>query len=634
MAQLLQYFILIPLAAVLICLLFSKRKEKNISRTAIATTFLHFIGIFGFIVYWLLNGYPVLDIKELILFKAQNIEIFIDFYFDKTTAVYAFVGSLLTWLVCIFSRYYLHREPGFKRFFLTILLFFASYNMVIFAGNLETLFIGWELLGICSFLLIAFYRNRDLPVKNGIKIISFYRLGDICLILAMWMTYQLWDANISFSQLNNEAAVQSHLVEHGGYGVFLAIMILIAAAIKSAQLPFSTWLPRAMEGPTSSSALLYGSLSVHIGVFLLIRTFPYWENILLMKGGVIFIGAATAIFASGMARVQSTVKSQVAYASITQIGLMFISVALGWHVLALIHFAGNAFLRTYQLLVAPSVLNYSIHEMMFNSPARRQMNKQGFLGRIQNSIYVLSIKEWNLDNLFRRTLWNPFKQLGIKLLPLPAKAGLVLFFIFFLFGMYCDLYPEKIAAGLYVYLPLLFSLLALLVALLAFAERLEARKAWTYIIGAQILLAISMTIFHENFGRNYILPYLIGAIIPAVTGYFCLSGIRRKERSIGLGRFHGHILEHPRLAFVFFLSCLGLLGFPFTLSFIGVDLFFSQIHKQEVLLVIFVALTFILMELAVIRIYARVFLGPHQKNYHSLLPVQSKANQSASSFEL
>ena len=309
---------------------------------------------------------PVLDIKQVVLFKAGNIEIFIDFYFDKVTAVYAFVGSLMSWLVLIFSRFYLHREPGFKRFFATILLFFASYNVVIFAGNLETLIHRLGSLGICSFLLIAFYRDRYLPVKNGMKIISLYRLGDICLILAMWMMHQLWHANITFLQLNDQPVVERHLQEHGGYGVFLAIMLLIAAAIKSAQLPFSSWLPRAMEGPTTSSAIFYGSL---IG--------PYWRipviadlSLLAKYSGdqdqhYYYRIAATAMVASATARVQSTVKTQIAYASITQIGLMFIEVALGWHVLALIHFAGNAFLRTYQLLVSPSVLNYSIHDMMF-----------------------------------------------------------------------------------------------------------------------------------------------------------------------------------------------------------------------------------------------------------------------------
>ena len=189
------------------------------------------------------------------------------------------MGSFLGLLVTIFSRFYMHREDGFKRFFNTVLLFFLGYNIVIFAGNFETLFIGWEFLGICSFLLIAFYRDRYLPVKNGLKVISLYRLGDICLILAMWMSHHLWHENITFLKLNDALLVAAHLREHEWYAVFIALMIVLGAAAKAAQFPFSSWLPRAMEGPTTSSAIFYGSLSVHLGVFLLIRTYAYWESI-------------------------------------------------------------------------------------------------------------------------------------------------------------------------------------------------------------------------------------------------------------------------------------------------------------------------------------------------------------------
>src|SRR6202008_529550 len=102
-------------------------------------------------------------------------------------------------------------------------------------------------------------------------------IGDVGLILAMWMAHHLWHANITFMQLRNDGLVHSELESHTLIGVFISLMILITAAVKSAQLPFSSWLPRAMEGPTPSSAIFYGSLSVHMGVFLLMRTFPFWE---------------------------------------------------------------------------------------------------------------------------------------------------------------------------------------------------------------------------------------------------------------------------------------------------------------------------------------------------------------------
>lgn len=144
-------------------------------------------------------------------------------------------------------------------------------------GNMVAGFLGWEVLGISSFLLISFYRERYLPSKNAVKIFSIYRIGDVGILLAMWLSHHLWHANITFQQLAEAAAVQAHLREHSWIGVIISLMILLAAIAKSAQFPFSSWLPRAMEGPTPSSAIFYGSLSVHMGLFLMIRTFPFWK---------------------------------------------------------------------------------------------------------------------------------------------------------------------------------------------------------------------------------------------------------------------------------------------------------------------------------------------------------------------
>ena len=230
----------------LVSMFFPRKKEKAISFTAIATVVAHLLSYLPFVVYWLANGYPLLDIKHIVFFKSNNIEIFIDLYFDRITAVYAFVGSALALLVTIFSRYYIHRDGGFKRYFNTMLLFFLAYNLVIFSGNFETLFIGWEILGVCSFWLITFYRDRDLPAKNGLKVISDYRWGEICLILTMWMSHHLWHENIIFSKFLDTELIQKHILEYNWYAVFSAAMILIAALTKLAQIPFSSWLPRAM----------------------------------------------------------------------------------------------------------------------------------------------------------------------------------------------------------------------------------------------------------------------------------------------------------------------------------------------------------------------------------------------------
>jgi NADH-quinone oxidoreductase subunit L len=617
MSQLLQFFILIPLAGFLTSFLLPRKKERIMSGLVLGTIGLHLAGVVAFIWFWLLNGHPVLDKKHIVLFSTTGFEIFIDFYFDKITAAFALVGSLLTLLVAQFSRFYLHREEGFKRFFNTLLLFYLGYNIVIFAGNFETLFIGWEFLGISSFLLIAFYRDRYLPVKNGLKVISVYRLSDVCLLLAMWLSHHLWHENITFLKLANTQLVQAQLQQYQVLGIIFMIFILAAAAVKSAQLPFSSWLPRAMEGPTTSSAIFYGSLSVHIGVFLLLRTYSFWESIFAIKIAIIVLGLATSIVAASIARVQSTVKTQIAYSSIVQIGIIFVEVALGFHILALIHFAANAFLRTYQLLVSPSVLSYLIHDQFYNFAPDDARKKKSTGSMISNSIYILSVKEWNLDRLHFRYMWSPFKWIGKQFDFLTRKVSLFVLGAFYLLGIYSFSSENNVHPDLYGFLPNIFSFIGLLLVLKAFTARGDARVAWLSVFLSQFFILLSV-LLNESFGMDEILIYLGGATVCAITGWICLNRIKAIDNDIALNRFHGYSYERPGIGLVFLISSLGLLGFPITPTFIGIDLMFTHIHEKQYALIAFTALSFIFIELSVLRIYARIFLGQHKKEHHAI----------------
>jgi NADH:ubiquinone oxidoreductase subunit 5 (subunit L)/multisubunit Na+/H+ antiporter MnhA subunit len=234
-------------------------QERLISSITTYTIGTVFFTLTGFIGYWAFLGANNLNIKEILLYQSKEYTFLIDFYFDRVTAVYLFVGSFISFLIVRYSSYYMHLEKGYKRFFATILFFFFSYNFTVLAGNFETLFIGWEMIGISSFLLIAFYRERYLPVRNAVKVFSVYRIGDIGILLAMWASHHLWHENITFQKLLNYDLVHEHLVEHSFEGLFIAVCLLVAAAAKSAQFPFSSWMPRAMEGPTPSSAIFYGS---------------------------------------------------------------------------------------------------------------------------------------------------------------------------------------------------------------------------------------------------------------------------------------------------------------------------------------------------------------------------------------
>src|SRR5260221_843779 len=617
MTLLLQLFILIPLTGFVVSLLIPAKKETLISWVAFFTVGVQLVSFLIFVLVWIDIDHPTLNVKDIVIFKTVGYEFFIDFYFDKITAVYLFVGAFLTFLVTVYSRYYLHREKGYKRFFNTILFFYMGYTLAIFSGNLETLFIGWEILGISSFLLIAFYRERYLPVKNAVKVFSIYRVGDVGLILAMWMSHHLWHENVTFAELNNYTVVHEHLQSHTLIGVFISLMILISAVAKSAQFPFSSWLPRAMEGPTPSSAIFYGSLAVHLGVFLLLRTFPFWEQQTSVRILIAVIGGLTAFITTGIARVQSSVKSQIAYASAGQIGLIFIELAAGFETLALIHFAGNAFLRTYQLLVSPSVVTYLIREQFYNFSPRASSIERFYPEKIRNTLYILCVKEWNLDSMMYRYMWNPLKWLGNRLNFLTVEGVIVFFVPAYLIGLFSFMNKEVIRPEIVERLPLLFSLIALLMVLKAFTERKISRLSWLLIIMNHLWVALAVS-FNENFKYGQPFLYLSGIMFFGIIGYLCLRRLKRFEGNINLNQFHGHAYRHPKISFAFLICCLGVSGFPISPTFIGEDLVFTHIHEDQAILALFTSLSFILDGLAIIRIYARVFLGPHVKSVYEM----------------
>lgn len=615
--QLLPVFVLWPLAGFLISMFLPKSSERVLSFVSAAAVGFQTLGVISFTLIWLIQQHPSLFLEGPMLYQSSHYFFRLDLYFDKITATYALVGSSLSFLVVMYSRYYLHREEGYKRFFNTILLFFSGYNIIVFSGNFETLFIGWEVLGISSFLLIAFYRDRFLPVRNAVKVFSIYRIGDIGLLLAMWMSHHFWANNISFRDLNNYILVDFQIHHSSLVGYLISILILIAAAAKSAQLPFSSWLPRAMEGPTPSSAIFYGSLSVHIGVFMLLRTFTFWEHQPGVRIAICLLGFFTMLIATGISRVQSSIKSQIAYASIAQIGIIFIEVALGFEKLALFHFAGNAFLRTYQLLVSPSVVSYLIREQFYNYSPHLRSIEASFPAKFRNTLYILCLKEWNLDSFLYEAIWNPIKKLA-RLVPfVNARNVLFIFVPAFLLGLYGLYHKDSLPVEVQKYLPLVFAFIGLIMVLKSFAERRELLYTWQLIIMSHFWISLAIG-FNEEFDYNEIYLYLSGVVVSGLVGFLILRKIRRIEPGIDLSEFHGHVYEHPKMALIFLLACLGLTGFPITPTFIGEDLLFAHIKEDQILLAFFVSMSFVVDGLSIIRVYARIFLGPHVKTYHEV----------------
>lgn len=279
------------------------------------------------------------------------------FIFDRLSVPFVILALVLCGVVGAFTRRYLHREEGYHRFFLLYSLFLAGMTISALAGTIETLFFGWELVGLSSALLVAYFHERELPVRNGQRVWSVYRLADASFLLGALLMHHFAGEGDFGTFFENAAWPGGSIPLSQSQALQVGLLLLLAAAGKSALVPFSGWLPRAMEGPTPSSAVFYGSLSVHLGAYLLLRLAPILEASWQLQLIVIGIGGISAFFGSVMSRVQSDVKSSLAYASLTQVGIIVTEIGMGFYYLALVHILGHACLRTLQLLRAPTLLN-------------------------------------------------------------------------------------------------------------------------------------------------------------------------------------------------------------------------------------------------------------------------------------
>jgi hypothetical protein len=292
-------------------------------------------------------------------------------------------------------------------------------------------------------------------------------------------------------------------------------------------------------------------------------------------------------------------------------------VSLGWTNLALIHFAGNAFLRTYQLLVSPSVVSYLIREQFYSQPIRSKTVEDFLPKRLSMTLYMLSLKEWNLDSMMYRLLWNPLKWAGRKLDFLTIKMAVIFFAIVFSGGCLLLFNEQWLSTETIHFLPFVFSFIGLIMVLKSFTERKNVMVAWWLIIMNHCWVALAIS-FNEHYAMMHNFLYLSGILFFGGVGFFTLRALKKRGNDIDLDRFHGFSYEHPRIAFVFLIACLGASGFPITPTFIGEDLIFSHIHENQALLALFVSLSFIIDGIAIIRIYARVFIGPHVKSIYEM----------------
>ncbi len=333
---------------------------------------------------------------------------------DRLSIPFALFCSALVTLVALFSRRYLHREDGFHRFFLMLAFFGAGVLLVVLAGSLDLIFFGWEIVGLTSALLIAFFHDRPLPVENGLRAFVTYRFCDIGLLGAgVWLHYTV--GNSLLAPMNDGSLWSGLAVPHEPRdALIIGLLLLWASMGKAAQVPLGGWLPRAMEGPTPSSAIFYGAISIHLGPYLLLRAAPILDASPVAAWCVVFVGATTALHATFVGRVQTDIKSALAYASMTQVGLIFVEIGFGFYVLALVHVIGHASIRSLQILRSPSLLHdhHHLEQAMGSQLPRSGGHLERLVPRsLQPWLYRAALERGYLDSIMVDWLVGGFVRL-------------------------------------------------------------------------------------------------------------------------------------------------------------------------------------------------------------------------------
>jgi len=309
---------------------------------------------------------------------------------DSLSLGVATLFALIGWLMLRFSVNYLHREAGFHRFFIILSFFLAGIQLVVLAGNGLLAFVGWEMCGVCSFLLIGYAWQRPVATGNALFAFVTNRGGDAGFLLALGFA-AAWLGSFDWSAINQPGALPLLNAR------LLLLGFVIAALAKSAQLPFTPWIGRALEGPTPSSAIFYGAVMVHAGVYLLLRLEPLLAQVPDVMLGLVVIGSLTALYAWLCGLVQTDVKSALVFATVFQVALMFVAIGLGWTTWAAIHLGLHAVWRAWQFLLAPSWLSLT---------RGRPAPVPAWLGRRQ-LIYTAALQRFWLDRLGQTLLVQP-----------------------------------------------------------------------------------------------------------------------------------------------------------------------------------------------------------------------------------
>ena len=353
------------------------------------------------------------------------------FYADQLTFCMLMVVTGVGFLIHIFSIGYMHHDEGFGKFFSFLNLFLFSMLVLVLGGNLLMTFIGWEGVGLCSFLLIGFWNRNEAYNAAAKKAFVMNRIGDLGFLIGIFLII-----------FRTGTASYSGIVEMLGYEqtindpfmVAAAICLFIGAMGKSAQLPLFTWLPDAMAGPTPVSALIHAATMVTSGIYLLIRMNVLYSSVPMVQEFVMWIGLATAIIGALIGTAQNDIKKVLAYSTVSQLGFMFVALGVGAYSAALFHVITHAFFKALLFLGAGSVI-HGLHE---EQDIRRMGGLRKFLPVTYFTFFIANLAIAGVppfSGFFSKDeiLAHTFASNKIAWVLLTITAGITAFYMFRLF---------------------------------------------------------------------------------------------------------------------------------------------------------------------------------------------------------
>jgi NADH-quinone oxidoreductase subunit L len=305
---------------------------------------------------------------------------------DPLSSIFMLIITGVGLCIFVFATGYMHDDPGFYRFFAYMGLFMFSMLVLVMGSNFVMMFVGWEGVGLCSYLLIGYYFNRAEAANASRKAFITNRIGDFGFILAIFGIIATF-GTAQYTQVVPQAA--SYPIEalgHWGLLSWIALGLMIGACGKSAQFPLHVWLPDAMAGPTPVSALIHAATMVTAGLYMLTRTNVIFQHSQTMMLVVAIIGAFTAIFAATIGITQNDIKKVLAYSTVSQLGFMFLACGVGAFVIGIFHVMTHAFFKALMFLGAGSVINGMHHE--------QDMRKMGGLRKYMPWTYLTFMAGW------------------------------------------------------------------------------------------------------------------------------------------------------------------------------------------------------------------------------------------------